>query len=144
MPLIVKKLESPEETEAVRILRMRVFVNEQGVPPEVETDEFDDVAIHAVAYKSGFVVGTGRLILDTDTHARIGRMAVDADLRRKGVGSAVLEFLENEARYHGIKKVTLHAQNYVKSFYAKYGYIEHGETFYEAGILHIEMVRDIE
>ena len=98
MPLIVKKLESLEETEAVRLLRMKVFVDEQGVPPEIEMDEFDDVAIHAIAYKSGLVVGTGRLILDTDTDARIGRMAVDAALRRTGVGSALLGFLENEAR----------------------------------------------
>ena len=104
MPLMVKKLESPEETEAVRILRMRVFVNEQGVPPEVETDEFDDVAIHAVAYKSGLVVGTGRLILDTDTHARIGRMAVDADIRRTGVGSAVLDFLKTKLAIMGSRR----------------------------------------
>lgn len=144
MPLIVKKLKSSQETEAVRLLRMRVFVDEQGVPPEVEMDEFDDVAIHAIAYKSGLVVGTGRLILDTDTDARIGRMAVNADLRRTGVGAAVLAFLENEARSHGIKLITLHAQNYVKNFYAKYGYQERGNTFFEAGILHIEMIKNIE
>ena len=144
MPLVVKKLESSEEIEAVRLLRMRVFVDEQGVPPEVEMDEFDDVAIHAIAYKFGLVVGTGRLILDTDTDARIGRMAVNADLRRTGVGAAVLAFLENEARSHGIKLIKLHAQNYVKHFYAKYGYRERGNTFFEAGILHIEMTRNIE
>ena len=33
----------------------------------------------------------------------------------------------------------LHAQDYVKSFYAGHGYEEHGDTFMEAGILHIEM-----
>ena len=143
MTLKVKKLDSHEETEAVRLLRMRVFVDEQGVPPELEMDEFDDVAVHAVAYKSGLVVGTGRLILDPPTSARIGRMAVDASMRRTGVGSAVLVFLENEARSQGIKQVNLHAQNYVRDFYMRYGYRELGATFFEAGILHIEMTKNI-
>ena len=122
MPLEVKRLDSHEEVEAVRLLRTQVFVDEQGVPPEIEVDEFDDTAVHAVAYNSGVVVGTGRLILDTPANARIGRMAVEASLRGSGVGSAVLAFLENEARSQGIKQVTLHAQNYVKGFYTKYGY----------------------
>ena len=139
MSFEVKKLDSNEEAEAVQLLRIRVFVDEQNVPPEIELDEFDDIAVHAVAYKSGVVVGTGRLILDTPNDARIGRMAVEASLRRTGVGSAVLAFLENEARASGIKRVSLHAQNYVKDFYAKYGYIECGNTFLEAGIIHVEM-----
>jgi predicted GNAT family N-acyltransferase len=139
MALQVRILDSPEETEAVRLLRARVFVDEQGVPPEIEVDEFDDIAVHAVASQFGVIVGTGRLILDTPYHARIGRMAVEASQRRSGVGSAILAFLENEARSRGIKQVSLHAQNYVQNFYARYGYLTHGEIFLEAGILHIEM-----
>ena len=143
MSFAVKRLESHEEAEAVRYLRTRVFVEEQGVPPELEMDEYDDTPVHAVAYQGGVVIGTGRLILDTSTDARIGRMAVEASLRRSGVGSAVLDFLENEARSHGIKRVTVHAQHYVKEFYAKCGYFESGDTFMEAGILHVAMTKDI-
>ena len=116
MSFEVKPLNSHEETEAVRLLRTRVFVDEQGVSPKLEKDEFDDVAIHAVAYKDGVVVGTGRLILDTPTEARIGRMAIEASFRRSGLGSAVLAFLENEARTRGIIRIVLHAQYYVKNF----------------------------
>jgi predicted GNAT family N-acyltransferase len=143
MSLAVKRSESHEEAEAVRILRTRVFVEEQGVAPELEIDGLDDTAVHAVAYQDGAVIGTGRLILDTSTDARIGRMAVEASLRRSGVGSAVLAFLESEARSQGIIRVTLHAQYYVKEFYAKRGYHERGDTFMEAGILHVEMTKDI-
>ena len=143
MSIEVKLLTSYEESEAVRLLRIRVFVDEQGVPPELEIDGLDDEAVHAVAYSADMVVGTGRLILDTPTNARIGRMAVEASLRRSGLGSAVLEFLENEARSQGIIRLTLHAQYYVKDFYAKHGYCESGDTFLEAGILHVEMTKDI-
>lgn len=143
MPLKVKRLDSQEETEAVRILRTQVFVDEQGVPPELEVDEFDDSAIHAVAYESGKVIATGRLILDTPISAHIGRMAVQKSLRRSGVGSAVLVFLENKARSHGVKQLSLHAQNYVKDFYVQHGYREFGETFLEAGIVHVQMKKDL-
>mgnify|MGYP001300480700 CR=1 FL=1 len=143
MSIQVKIINSNEETEATRLLRIRVFVDEQGVPSDIEIDEFDDIAIHAVAYQSGIIVGTGRLIIDTPDDAHIGRMAVEGSLRRTGVGSAVLNFLENEACSKGIKQVTLHAQSYVKEFYSKHGYLEYGDTFHEAGILHIEMKKTL-
>ena len=139
MSLSIKILDSDEEKEAVQLLRTKVFVDEQGVPPDIEIDELDDTAIHAVAYQSDTIEATGRLIIDTPDEARIGRMAVDRPLRRTGVGSVVLRFLEDEARTQGIKQVMLHAQTYVKEFYSKHGYLEHGDTFFEAGILHIEM-----
>ena len=144
MSLEVKILSSHQETETVRLLRTRVFVEEQGVLPSLEMDEFDDIAIHAVAYKCGAIVGTGRLILDTRTDARIGRMAIEASYRRTGIGSAVLSFLENQARTKGIKRISLHAQYYVKTFYSNHGYCQCGDTFTEAGILHVEMTKYIE
>ncbi len=144
MSLEVKMLSSHQETEAVRLLRNRVFVEEQGVPIKLEMDEFDDIAIHAVAYKCGAIVGTGRLIIDTPRHALIGRMAIETSYRRTGIGSAVLFFLENQALNKGIKKITLHAQYYVKNFYSQHGYSLCGNTFTEAGIRHVEMTKDIE
>ena len=143
MSFEVKPLSSHEETEAVRLLRTRVFVDEQGVSPKLEMDEFDDVAVHAVAYKDGVVVGTGRLILDTPTEARIGRMAIEASFRRNGLGSAVLAFLENEARTRGIIRIILHTQYYVKNFYSNHGYCQLGDSFTEAGMLHVEMTKVI-
>ena len=124
--------------EAAVGIRFRVFVDEQAVPPEIELDEYDAVAIHALAVDEGEAVGTGRMYLE-DGAARIGRMAVDLPHRRRGVGGLVLSFLEEEARARGATEIILHAQDYVKDFYASHGYTEHGDTFMEAGILHVEM-----
>ena len=66
-------------------------------------------------------------------------MAVDQSHRRGGMGGLLLRFLEDEAREQGAAEFVLHAQEYVKAFYAGHGYEEHGETFMEAGILHVEM-----
>ena len=124
--------------EAAVGIRFRVFVDEQSVPPEIELDEYDAVATHAIALLDGQAVGTGRAIVEEGA-ARIGRMAVDRQHRRSGVGGLVLQFLEDEAREQGATEFVLHAQDYVKAFYAAHGYEEHGDTFMEAGILHIEM-----
>jgi len=97
-------------------VRFRVFVGEQSVPAEEELDEYDAVAT-----------------------ARIGRMAVDSEWRRQGIGGRLLSFLEDEARSLGVTNLVLNAQEYVKSFYAAHGYEEQGDVFLEANILHISM-----
>ena len=139
MQFNVRRVDWGIDEEGVRKLRTNVFVDEQGVPANIEWDHFDEDAIHAVVYRDAVVIGTGRLIVDSPTSARIGRMAVNASLRRSGIGSAILSFLEEEARILGVSHMTLHAQNYIKHFYAHHGYTEHGAPFMEAGILHIEM-----
>ena len=141
--LHIKGVESDLEMEGARDLRNRVFVGEQAVPPELEMDEFDLTAFHAVALQDGTVVATGRLIMDTPADARIGRMAVEQDLRRRGIGAKVLAFLEDQARSQGVTRVTLHAQSYVKQFYADHGYQEEGGPFMEAGILHVQMFKTL-
>ena len=136
--IIVKLVETEQDMEAAVGIRFRVFVDEQSVPPEIELDEYDAVATHAIALLDGVAVGTGRAIVEGDS-ARIGRMAVDRQHRRSGVGGLILRFLEDEAREQGATEFVLHAQEYVKTFYAGHGYEEHGDTFMEAGILHVEM-----
>ncbi|MBI2170691.1 MAG: GNAT family N-acetyltransferase [Chloroflexi bacterium] len=143
MAQVVKAVQSPWELTGARALRLRVFVQEQGVPREVELDNLDAAAFHAVALDQEAVVGTGRLLMDSPTEARIGRMAVEQPLRRQGIGGQVLAFLEAEARSRGVRRITLHAQTYVAAFYAAHGYLPVGEPFLEANIPHVTMTKDL-
>ena len=136
--IIVRRAADSELAELLE-LRREVFVREQGVPPEMEHDELDITAIHAVARSDGEVIGTGRLMLLPGPEAHIGRMAIRSGLRRQGVGGRVLRFLESEAWALGVPAVLLHAQSYVAQFYRNHGYLEEGEQFTEAGIPHIVM-----
>ena len=54
-------------------------------------------------------------------------------------GGRILLFLEEQGRSRGMTLFILHAQEYVKSFYAGHGYVEHGDVFLEVDIPHVEM-----
>lgn len=137
--IVVKLAETLAELEGAASVRRRVFVEGQGVPVEEEYDEYDAVAVHAIASAGEQVIGTGRLFKDESGKAHIGRMAVDEKYRRMGIGGRVLKALEDEARRQKMGRVVLHAQTYVQQFYAKHGYTPHGPLFMEAGIEHVAM-----
>lgn len=135
----VRQAVAPADLRRVRDLRRRVFIEEQGVPEDEEYDAHDATAFHAIALLGGNAVATGRLIAAAPGCARIGRMAVDAGWRRRGVGGLVLAFLEQRARLLGYPEAVLHAQCYVEAFYRRNGYVAEGTPFDEAGIEHITM-----
>lgn len=121
-------------------IRFAVFVGEQKVPPEIELDEMDETALHAVAFDAaGRPVGTGRLLAD----GKIGRMAVVPEMRRRGVGAQILEALVGEARRRGLAGVKLSAQVAAVGFYRAHGFVAEGEVYEEAGIPHRIMRRSL-
>ena len=122
-------------------VRIEVFVDEQGIPLELETDLEDASALHAVAYNGiGQVVATGRLLPSKAGQAKIGRMAVKRVLRGAGQGAGVLLALQAEARKRGDREVVLHAQCSAQGFYESMGYQVRGEVFQEDGLAHVEML----
>ena len=129
------------ERAAAAAVRRTVFVEGQGVPPELEVDGLDDVADHVVARLDGRVVATGRLLPADRRTRKVQRMAVLPEARGAGVGLAVLRALEARARELGAPAVVLSAQTTARGFYERAGYTAHGEEFTEAGIRHVAMRR---
>jgi predicted GNAT family N-acyltransferase len=136
--LEVRPARGAREVAAALDLRKRVFCDEQGVSLAVERDGRDPEALHVVALERDRLVGTCRLVFDRET-ARLGRMAVEAGARRRGVGAAILAAAERCARGSGARRITLHAQTAVTDLYSRHGYISHGEPFVEEGIDHVAM-----
>jgi YbgC/YbaW family acyl-CoA thioester hydrolase len=123
-------------------VRTAVFVEEQGIPLEMEWDEADNTAVHAVAY-NGLAQGiaTGRLVTQAEGVGKIGRMAVHRALRGSRVGGEILHALMDVARQRGDREVMLYAQRSAEGFYQRLGFVTRGEPFEEVGIPHIEMVK---
>ncbi|MEO8365224.1 MAG: GNAT family N-acetyltransferase [Pseudoxanthomonas sp.] len=136
----VESIEYATGLAELRAIRETVFVHEQNVPVEEEWDALDPVCLHVIARDAaGKPIGTGRL---TPEH-KIGRMAVLADWRGQGVGDAMLAALTAEAHKLAWPAVSLNAQVSAEGFYARQGFIPHGPRFYEAGIEHQAMRRDL-
>lgn len=124
----------------LRAVRLAVFVVEQGIPEELEWDADDALSAHALAEDAaGAAIGCGRLLPD----GHIGRMAVRAPWRGRGVGAALLERLVALARERGHSQVVLNAQTQAMPFYARHGFAPIGAPFAEAGIAHHAMARTL-
>ena len=135
------RIAGPEDRAEIAALRTRVFVEEQGVPAEIEQDAADADAVHVLSRDdSGAVVATGRLLV-RGSSAGIGRMAAAAAVRGRGHGAAVLAELHRQAVLRGVTEIELHAQVTARRFYERAGYAPVGEEYEEAGIRHITMVR---
>jgi Predicted acyltransferase len=126
-----------EDIHALSGIREAVFIREQGIPPELEWDEFDVNCIHALASDSvANPVGTARLLLD----GSIGRMAVLREYRGKRVGTALMHWLLREAESRQMQHVSLNAQVQAIEFYKKFGFQVTGKAFLDAEISHVRMV----
>jgi ElaA protein len=119
-------------------LRDRVFCGEQGVSAAAERDGRDGEALHLVAVDGGAVVGTCRLLFVRDA-AFLGRLAVEGEHRRRGIGAALLRAAAQRASAAGTSRISLHAQLDVRELYAGVGYVELGDPFVEEGIDHVTM-----
>jgi predicted GNAT family N-acyltransferase len=142
----VVQVSNEGELSSALAIREIVFIEEQRVPESLERDEEDSNAFHLLAYEGGHAIGTGRLVQlgvppkgEVGTWGRIGRMAVLASWRTKGVGSMLLNDLEAEARRRQLDGLFLHAQLFTRGFYLGAGYEAAGQIFEEVGVPHVEM-----
>jgi predicted GNAT family N-acyltransferase len=128
------------DSAGLKLVREAVFIREQGISVELEWDGLDAGCVHVLAVNTmRHPIGTARLL----PNGTVGRMAVLKEWRRRGVGSALMEQLLDEARNRQIRHVTLNAQLYVTSLYRKFGFETVGEEFLEAGIPHVRMANQL-
>jgi len=128
-------------------IRFRVFVDEQGVPPELEVDEHDrddPAARHAlVRAAGGAAIAAGRFYAAGAATAQLGRIAVLAERRGRGVGALLLRALVAEARRSGFARAHLWAQIRATAFYRREGFRDDGPILWDAGIEHQPMSLDL-
>jgi len=118
----------------LEFVRRQVFVVEQKIPESEEWDDADKNSSHVLAFsEKRDAVGTGRI----EPTGKIARLAVLAENRGQGVGTAILTRLIEEAQQNGFSQVFLHAQTHALNFYKKFGFVSDEEIFSEGGIPHV-------
>ena len=140
----IKQAATSLERQQCYGLRHVVFVEEQGVPVEMELDEHDEVdAFHVMGIVEGEIVATARLVVVNGV-GKIGRVAVAKHARGKGCGKQLIEALMNHARdADTVSSFALDAQIQATGLYEKLGFEKVGDVFDDAGIDHIKMVRGL-
>jgi ElaA protein len=140
----IRWVDSADELNAALAVRVAVFCGEQGVPYDDERDPLDDQAAHLVALAGDGerVVATLRLLAE-DGAARIGRVAVLAGWRRRGIAARMLALAIRRARDEGHARARLAAQIRAKALYEQAGFSVESEPFEEAGIAHVWMGREL-
>jgi len=132
----------PSDVPGAIAVREQVFCREQGVPLAEEVDGLDDSAEHLVALAPDGrrVIGTLRLLVDGDK-AKIGRVAVERDWRRRGIAARMLDLAVARARELGSVRARLAAQLQAVALYEQAGFAVESDEFAEAGIPHVWMGR---
>ncbi len=149
----VRLASSPDQVAVAYEVRRHVFVDEQGVPEDLELDDLDPGAEHFVAYLDHRAVGAGRLVVEpagfegapdsTEPVGHLGRLAVLPVARGTGLGVAMVQAIEARAQQRGLQLMALSAQTQATGFYERLGYRAHGEEFDDAGLPHVWMTREL-
>jgi predicted GNAT family N-acyltransferase len=136
-------LPDDADLEPAFAVRREVFVDEQGVDEAIEIDGKDPDADHVLARKDGEPVGTARLRVVDEVTGKVERVAVLAERRDSGIGRQIMDRIELLAANRGLERLELHAQTHVQAFYERLGYDTVSDVFEEAGIPHVEMVKQL-
>ena len=145
---MIKILETKEELNLGFALRIKVFVEEQKVPIELELDEKDNSenTVHVGFFDNNKLIGVARLIdLDKDV-IHIGRVVIDKEYRGQGIGRELIIGCENIAQQILKRKIIieLSAQIQAENFYKSLGYNRVNDIIYlDAGIEHVDMMKEI-
>ena len=144
--LSVRKITDAEELKTVFEIRHEVFVIGQKVPREEEFDEFEDSSHHFMAFSGPEPAGVARWRY-TEKGIKMERFAVLDKFRSQGVGSVLVEAVEEDIRNHPDSKagdrMYMHAQVTAMGLYAKYNYQKRGDLFLECDIEHFLMEKTI-
>ena len=107
-------------------------------------DNLEEASIHLMGVTpEGKILACGRLHLNTSEEAQIRYMGVSEDLRRSGIGSKMIEKLEEEAVNQGANQIMLNARENAVAFYKSLGYFEVGPYESDIQIPHTRMEKKI-
>ncbi len=137
--------QSKEQWESYYNLRFRVLREPWNEPRGSERDDSDATSVHRmVADDSDRCIAVSRLHYNSPTEGQIRFMAVDNTQQSKGVGSYLLNAMEEIAIAHGCNRMILEAREPAIPFYQRNGYIVFQRSYLLFGcIQHYTMFKDL-
>ena len=103
--------------------RWEILRKPLNIPHIPLKDDLEDSSYHVMAITSlNEIVACGRLHMNNSEEAQIRYMGVSKNMRRMGLGSLIVDRLENQAKVLGASSITLNARNVALNFYQSQGY----------------------
>lgn len=142
--ITIVEVATSEQRQQAQAIRVSVFVEEQGIPAELDFDGKDEAALHVVALSGDLPVATGRMFIESATTGEISRIAVLESHRGCGLGRRIVLQLEALARREGLDAVHLRPHHYLEKFYRDLGYERIGGATRAGGHRLIHMLKRLE
>jgi predicted GNAT family N-acyltransferase len=135
---------TPEYDEEVK-LRYDVLRKPLGLEftEEQLAAEYSDTHL-GVYNEMDELIGCLILTPKQDGVVKMRQVAVAANLQGQGVGKYMVKVSESIAKHQGFTRIELNARDTAIPFYEALGYISEGDVFYEVGIEHRFMFKDLE
>jgi hypothetical protein len=126
----------------LRNLTYELLYRDFGVAEGTDWYSGDAPSIHAIARYQGRVLGAARLLgVEGDEARQLRQVFVLEDVRREGIGRALVRELEQHALREGASEMWLNARDSAFTFYEQLGYDYDGDVFVSemTGIPHRRM-----
>lgn len=125
-------------------LRYRVLREPLGMHFTDDQLAKEGAYLHLALVQNGRPVATLQLLTpERSDHMQMKQVAVDPELQGQGIGAALIQFAEDEARSRGVSLMFCHARENAVPFYLRQGYSIHGDEFTEIGIPHFYMEKNL-
>lgn len=142
--LEIKSPVTDSDWKAYYALRFNVLREPWNQPlgSEVLTDE--DQAIHAIAVENEEVLGVARMHESAEKQGQVRCVAIATEAQGKGIGKAMMAYLEEKAKQKGWTEIVLEARENAVPFYEAIGYTIVAESYLLFGeIQHYRMQKSL-
>ncbi len=136
------KYDSEEYLKELQ-LRDEVLRKPLGLSLFDENLEGDKNDIHIAAFIKDDLVGILLLKPISSYELKMRQVAVHEQYQSNKIGSQLVLFAEEFAKNSNYRKISLHARKTAVEFYQKLGYNKIDTEFYEVGIPHFKMIKNL-
>lgn len=115
---IIDGADKMELTEVMGLLKQTCWAGQRS--PEQVQRSMEHSRCYAVRLENGTLAGFARVISDFATTYYLCDVVVDVECQRKGLGKALISYIENVPEYQGLRGVLITRDAH--GLYEKFGY----------------------
>ena len=142
--LEIKSPQTDSDWKAYYALRFNVLREPWNQPLGSEVLADEDQAIHAIAIDDNEVVGVARMHESAEKQGQVRCVATATAAQGKGIGKAIMAYLEEKAKQKGWTEIVLEARENAVPFYEAIGYTIVAESYLLFGeIQHYRMQKSL-